>query len=275
MTLNLTPPSCTSFDLLPPPEEMLRSYVQEKKRKNSRWSLQMWGRELGLTNKATLSNILSGRTLPSKKLMQSLARSLQLNSNQRKVFFLLIDAKKTKSAKEAASLRKRALIHYQLERFSTLEEDLFSTKLSPASFWMKEFFRGKTKGTPQDFKSALRLGSNTLEQELSSIQDLDVTLVMNLPHFYEYAPVQSQECVIRFHEQSAELAKEAVRKIPREERAFSSTVIRLKKSDLPKLQAYLDQARKKFALEYSTAETNETAVFQINVQAFPVTKWKK
>lgn len=154
---------------------------------------------------------------------------MELSPSQAKAMLALFNAKKTNSLKVKRPLQNRINTLIKLQKFQNLQTSTFTSALSPITFWLKAFITNNKKPDLQQFLSRIRIQS-IKDKESGLLKDQDIQTALALPHYFNVSPTQSKIEIRNFHVKAAEIALEAIRTIPREERFFSTSIFRMSKS---------------------------------------------
>jgi uncharacterized protein (TIGR02147 family) len=79
----------------------------------------------------------------------------------------------------------------------------------------------------------------------------------------------AQEALKRFHEQMIQIALDSIRTVPVQEREIAGSTFAFSSSDLPRAKEWLRRIKSEFVREFES-ERNGDAVYQVNVQFFPL-----
>lgn len=259
--------------------EFIRSYYLEKKKLNPHYTVPSFARDLGVS-KSYLWRLLNGeRPLTVKQAIQ-MAAILGLTAKRTDDLIAQIVLESGKNSKVSKVLRAKvenrktaaeSLTHYDIERFKVISQ---WQHLAILNLIRVKGFRASSAWI------AKRLGISTLEAEDSVDRLLKVGLVKRerstLKRTEQQFFVNSQKpsvAMSKHLEQMSDKAKEAMKDTSQEafqNRFIAGITLPADPAKIAQLKARLQEIQMEF-LEPITSQEN-TAVYQINLQLFPLTQ---
>lgn len=264
------------------PVEFLNYELRERQKKNPRFSLRAWARQVGYANPSYLSHVLKKERKLKMELASKLANNLSLEGKSRRYFELLVMGSATGNEHEKKMYTDllRGLRPKKVPQINDLSLELFSlisdwyhlaivemTQLN--DFQGTEAFIQKRLGGQLDKRTIrdavdrlVRLGliqrdeSGNLSRasENDNVIDLDV----------------SSEAIREHHRQWLEMAKQALQQQTKDERDFCSTTFSFSLKNMEKVREILREAHRKIRDLNESTEGEE--LYQLNTNFFRVTK---
>lgn len=244
-------------------------------------SIAQWSRQLQLKSPRTLGMIIQGDRYLSPTLANSIAKDLELNGDEKRMFELMTtrdrlldkgqDTADIQLEMEQIKLsrRKRKLMdstfQNQLERWFILAiQQLLPTdeiELTPQS--ISERFNRKF--TPKDAENALRF---LVEKGFASY-DQDGRLRRADHHPTVSTADVKSEHIQRYHDKMLHLAHDALARLPVADRDFESLTLAYDRQDLPKIKHFIREFRDRFDAKFE--QVGSADVGQLSIQFFPLT----
>jgi uncharacterized protein (TIGR02147 family) len=268
------------------PIAFLNSHFRERQKRNPKFSLRAWARQMGYQNPSLLFQVLKGERRLKMDLALKLAANLQLKGKALRYFELIVLARTCQTDTERRVFESM-LAKLRPKKFQTLNVltlDMFTaaaewyhwailamTELAdfnPDPAWIQERLDGELD--KRTIKAAwdrlLRVGLMVQREdgryELATDEDNPIFMQNEIP----------SEAIRQFHLQMIEKAKLAVTQQTIEERILRSTTISFKRENLPQVHEIINEAHKQL-LELASKPDGEE-VYQLNSQFFRLTKKK-
>lgn len=263
--MRLSPPGMQSGYYL----KKLKEDFSRKKRGNAFYSLRAYARDLGI-HPSTLSQVLLGnRPLPLKNANRVLER-LSLNAKERTLF---VD-----------SLGKRHATIDQIpipgrdERF-LLDEAYFQIIAEWEHYAVLTLFDcAKFEPTLDHISERLHISKTRAEVVLDNLLQYGLlkrgangALAKAHPSVRTTEDVASQ-ALRASHRETLEIGKEKLQTVPMDLRDFSSMMVALDLSNLPKAKTVIREFRRKMLELLKTGK--RTDVYQLAIQFYPLTRRK-
>ncbi|MBD3419091.1 MAG: TIGR02147 family protein [Chitinivibrionales bacterium] len=263
------------------PMEYLNAVIEEKRRQSNGCTLRSISNKLGYKSSASLSLILRGKMRISERTKKNLITYLKLNKAEAEYFLLLVC-----SGQAENPLEKQALLASVHEKQSASPRAVHSGQYSLYSKWYLNALRNVL--TYIDVKKNYRQIAGhfspplTTEQVKQGLQQL---LRLDLIHRDKKGFLRPKDRLIsttkkgnlekmlrRYHTQSLELGKKAVKKVPDPYKQMSTLTVSLSAGGLHKALDTVGRCRKKI-LKIVEEEKNANATFHFIFNTFPVTKF--
>jgi len=262
----------------------LNSHVSFMRKSHKNWSIGLWAKQLQISSTAVLSNILNGKRNPGKSIQSKLIHSLKLHGNNKLYFLDLIRLNKVADDPRlcVAMMDKLSRIHPN-GKFLHLDESTFSSISKWYYYAIREMVR-----LPH-FKEDPKWIVNNLQFKVS-IKDVEKCLhdLLKLKLIYRDSAGKlkggietikttndvSSAGLKNFHSEMIQNSLEAMHAFDVKERDITSRTINIRQENLPKLKEYIKEFRDKIS-ELFEEESQGTHTYQLNVQAFPLSKGVK
>lgn len=269
------------------PVEFLKSVLEKKKARNSRFSLRAWARQLGYENPSFISHILNGHRKLNFELVEKISSNLNLNEKSKKYFELLVLMKNCRSESESKiysvvleSLRG----HVPPEDSQILDVDIFQL----ISEWHHSALLQIVK--LRDFQNDLeyitsRLGNGLSAQTVSESLDrlIRLGLLEISPEDGKLRRTQEKAVSVEssvpsgairsFHKQMLAKAKNAIEDQAIDERDLRSTTVTIEAEKYPQFLEIIRRAHLEI-LKLSADGTGDE-VYQMNTQFFRITEKRR
>src|ERR1700733_9160194 len=93
--------------------EFLQAIFDERKKKNSRYSLRSFARSLGMTH-SYLSSLLSGKKAPTLTRSNEIALKLRLDSQESELFFELVEKRPRRPTRDMLAMSEVGADHMSI-----------------------------------------------------------------------------------------------------------------------------------------------------------------
>jgi len=258
----------------------LSAHYEDAKRKNPRWSYEVWTRKLGLKNNSSIIKIISGQREAGPSITRKLVDYFRFANNERLYFHDLIRLSKAKKDPQlAVTLMQKIQKSFPGQKQRLLNENEFSAISHWWFYAVRQMTKLKTfrndpkwiskklkfKVQPKEIRKAINI---LLELELIK-RDGAKNLRFSNENIHTSHDVVS-EAIKRFHEEMLLNARIAVRSVSIVEREISGQTITISKENISKAKALIRTFEEEFCKILGTGSADE--VYQLNVQFFPLTK---
>lgn len=264
--------------------KFLTTHFLQQKEKNPSWSYGSWAKLLKLGGTAVLTNIINGKRNPGPKLCDCFSEYFRFSTNERDYFESLVHLEK---AKDRTSELHLALLE-KMEKFNPggTYRKLNNSDYKVLTRWYAGAIREMTHF--KDFHENIheikkRLIYDVPEHEIiQTIEDLiSIGLLVrdkngklsSSGYTHVMGDDVSNEAWMESDEKTLDFIKEAVRKIPFEERDFRSLTFSIRNEDIPRAMDYIRSVTHKFCDIFHKEPGDE--VYQFSVQLIPMTKKEK
>ncbi|MBL7664757.1 MAG: TIGR02147 family protein [Bacteriovoracaceae bacterium] len=262
------------------PNLFLRAAWEEKKKKNSAFSLRGWARQMGLRSHTPLQLIIKGDRQVPKKYIPFFIQSLNLDASESLYFETLTNYSRSKNDFEKnfyfSRLQKlgakRPLETIEFQHYEFLRDPLNIAILEmislpnfqedPAWIVSQLFFTSNVQDVKNSINRLIELG----------LMDRNETgkLVRSYQHVSSPHDIR-QFAVKEYHKGISELAIKAVYEQDVEEREFNGYAFNIKKADLARAKKMIREFGQSFVREFEVTEDAD-AVYQFNIQFFNLLK---
>ena len=257
--------------------EFLKADFQERKSRNPAFSIRAMAAKLEL-NSSTLTRIFNEKRNIGKNLMPRFVKFLGLRSREAEYFYHLVTFCQAKSEhqrmaeyRELAHLRNGRVKEVAQSRYAFYEEWYFSAVRELLRFYP---FSGDYQAlgkmldppiTVQEAKRAinllLKLGFIDHFNHAFAVRDTSIST----------GEVWQGTAIQRFHQETLGKAVEAVERIPRQERDFSTMTMCYSAEGYKKARELLKRTREELA-RIEECDPQRNRVYQVNMQLFPLSK---
>lgn len=257
--------------------DILRSRLQLRLKRNPRYSLRAYAKDLGVSP-GRLSEILSGKQGLSASSATKIAQRLGLNQVESSHFCNLVEAQDARSLKkkilaqkalqneEALSLSRKILseaefspiaswVHMAIMELTNIVSDLsvdaIAKRLGLARLRVSEAFNALVKG---GFLIKRKSKWEQTEKNLSTTEDLPSSVIVS------------------YHQEILDKAAIAIEQQSVSERDFSSLMISLNESELKEYKELIRAFRKKINNKAESSTTSKDQIYNLSIQFFRITE---
>jgi uncharacterized protein (TIGR02147 family) len=260
----------------------LREYFTEKKRQNKAFSLKTLADCAGFKARDYLLRVMNGSRNLSQSGVCMLSQALRLSEKEANYFASLVGFNQAKSPKEKeffyeqmSTLRKYG--HHQKlrdEQFESLSEWYYCAirSLLPVIDFKDDFAALARFLDPPISASQAKKAVQALERLGLIHRTTDGRYESAVPAMTTGDEVSSV-ALMRFHRQSLDLARRALELYPSIMRDVSGVTMSLSAAGYEKVKDEIRRFRKRI-MDVASADCAEDAVFQLNLQLFPLSKRK-
>lgn len=262
----------------------LSAYYEDSKKKNLRWSYEVWTRKLGLKNNSSIIKIICGQREPGPKITRKLVDYFKFNNDQKVYFEDLIRLSK---AKKDPALSVTLMQKIQKQFPHCKQRLLDNEEFSAISHWWFYAVRQMTKlkmftddpkwisknlnfkVPPKEIRKAINI---LLRLGLLEREEKNHNLKFSKENIQTATDIAS-EAIKRFHEEMLLNARSAIRSVNITEREISGQTITISKDNISKARALIRAFEEEFCNLFDTDRADE--VYQLNIQFFPLTHVNK
>ena len=266
------------------PIAFLNSHFREKQKKNPKFSLRAWARQMGYQNPSLLFQVLRGERRLKMDLAMKLATNMQLKGKALRYFELIV-LNRTCQTEAEKRVYEAMLTKMRPKKFQELHH-LSAEMFLAASDWYHWAILAMV--VLPDFEPDVewmhrRLEGDVDKRTLKAAWErlLRLRLVSQGPdgkyrrgdHENNILFIASQvpsAAIRQYHSQMIEKARAAVETQTVEERLLWGATMPIRKENLPKVAEILAEAHKQ-VMELEAPENGEE-VYQLNSQFFRLTK---
>jgi uncharacterized protein (TIGR02147 family) len=251
--------------------EFLKSHLDDRCRRNSRYSLRAFARDLKMSP-SHLSEIMNGQAFPSRDKTREISSVLGVSKSLSEKICDLLDANHSKIEWRRIAAQGRldaAEDDDSLYYYSQDEAQYVSGIIHPSILACLEFTNPPQ--TPAQIGQVLGESVGEIEQALARLERIgaveyldDGTLVVTRTRTRVNDGV-AKESVLEFHRQFSEFILTAHSHQPRTDRHCDGIVYALSKEAVPEFKKILDDAKRKLT-ELSRQYERKDAVYFVNLQ---------
>lgn len=259
------------------PQDFLRDYIEARKKVRSTFSVREFSSRAGFRSSGALSMVLTGKRQLSLDSASRIAEVVKLKWKEKQYFFLLVRKSQAKNPSEKNKIRDEIL----KSRFRTRKNRLANQQYRFLSHWYYPAIyllvgeRASAKHV-ESFDRLLGRGltKEQIQQALKDMQELGLLKLERGVYRQLHAHLTTDDDIqesatYEFLSQMMELAKMAF-ELPSEEREFGSITLEIPPSEWPWLKERIREFRQEITDRFGESR-NSSGLFQVNIQAFPLT----
>lgn len=275
--LRQTASTMTVFDFLDPAAFLEELYLRAKADRKD-YSYLKFAKELGLPETNMVRLFIRGARLLSEASARTICGALGFERGARAYFVGMVVARASRSPERREQARRR-LLELQKER---VDAGLDSERIEFFESWINPVVReilridaaARTEAEGIAALSAVPLTRAQVEKALSILLRLGLANDANgkinaSPEqvFLPTDPPSGKLSLIEFHRQQLELSKEALVRVPEEERQFHALTLCVSEESFRKIEVRLVEFCQQ-VMERETLSQERTVVVQFNTQFF-------
>ena len=267
-------------------QELLAYIYSERKKQTKPYSYRIFSSELGFGESNYMHLICTQRRQLSLRSAHLVASRLGLHGERRTWFLSLVEhtagrdqAQRSEGIEKAYEARRKTLTSElsrdEMEFFgkwyhSVIRELASHDEFSSDPKWICQQLRPRItmEQAKQSIELQLRLGYLQYDESLQRII---------IPQSHIRVPEGVTNLAIhKFHQEMLQLSERSLSEIEVHERDLSAVTLQLNAEHIPAIKEILREARKKIvALSETTRGSESAAVFQLNMQLFPVSEFSR
>jgi uncharacterized protein (TIGR02147 family) len=257
----------------------LREFYEDRKRANPRFSHRMIAQKVGFRSSGLFAQILSGQTNLSESMVERFLPFLGLEAQEADYFRLLVrfnQAKSYRAKRDALEL----LLKYDQVRVRTLEASQYEYYGSWVPSAVRAIigfggFRGdfaalRRRLDPAVTVAEVRRAVELLER-LGLVRRKDDGEWEVVDEFISTGSETRSVAVRNYHGVVMDLARQAMERLPREERNASTVTVGVTAKGWETISRRIDELRREI-LEIARDAEEADRVYQVNIHAFPLTR---
>lgn len=265
--------------------KFLRDYIHEKKLLNKAFSFKMLADRAGFKARDYILRVMNGTRNLSQSGVCMLSQAIRLSEKDADYFANLVGFNQAKTSKEKEFFYNKivAVRQHGHGRVQKLRSDQFEY----LSQWHYSALRSLLPVI--DFKDDYAALGRFLDPPLTPGEAkktvrllLQLGIILRSDSGKYTVPASSLStgedlasvALTQFHRQSLDLARRALDYFPVSERDISGVTLSLSRQGYEKIREEARLFRKR-AMEIAADDSNETGVYQVNIQLFPLSKRKK
>jgi uncharacterized protein (TIGR02147 family) len=267
-------------------QELLAHIYSERKKETKPYSYRMFSSELGFGESNYMHLICTQRRQLSLRSAHTVASRLGLHGERRTWFLSLVEhtagrdqAQRSEGIEKAYAARRKTLASElsrdEMEFFgkwyhSVIRELAASEEFSPDPKWICQQLRPRitVEQAKHSLELQLRLGYLQFDENLQRVI---------IPQSHIRVPEGVTNLAIhKFHQEMLQLSERSLSEIEAYERDLSAVTLHLNGEQINAVKEILREARKKIvALSEGLNCSDGAAVFQLNMQLFPVSEFSR
>lgn len=267
-------------------QELLAYIYSERKKQTKPYSYRIFSSELGFGESNYMHLICTQRRHLSLRSAHLVASRLGLHGERRTWFLSLVEhtagrdqAQRSEGIEKAYEARRKTLTSElsrdEMEFFgkwyhSVIRELASHDEFSSDPKWICQQLRPRItmEQAKQSIELQLRLGYLQYDESLQRII---------IPQSHIRVPEGVTNLAIhKFHQEMLQLSERSLSEIEVHERDLSAVTLQLNAEHIPAIKEILREARKKIvALGENLDRSDRAAVFQLNMQLFPVSEFNR
>ncbi len=255
--------------------DVLRQELIERCRKNGRYSLRAFARDLAI-EPARLSNVLNGKKGLSRDSASKLSLKLGLNKKDKEFFCDLVESEHGRNPGTRTAAKSSVERYFKDQQINVLTVDAFKAVADWYHFAILQLMK------LDNYKEDISWISNTLgiqtfqtEDALMRLERLALIEKRGDRHFPTGAYIASpdgipNEAVRKFHEQILQKATTAIYTQPTNERDLNSHVFPIDSREIDTARDMIRQFSKDFMKKFTSSEKSDR-VYCMSTQFFNLT----
>lgn len=260
--------------------EFLREYYEAARAKDKKFSFRFFSRVAGFKSSGSILKVMNGQTNLSAEAIHNIATAIKLNKEEREFFENLVGFNQAKTAQERQLFAQNLLKSQTYRKLKPLNAANFKY----FSQWHYAAIRElvdlpEFKEDPEWIASKL-IGSITIAEVKEALKELQLLNVLGrdekgklkiLDLHITSGDEVSFSGAANCHRQFLNLASESIDSVPREKRDLSAMTLGISAEMAKKVKTMVQEFRKEL-VEAVSSDTSSEAVYQLNMQFFPLTQ---
>jgi uncharacterized protein (TIGR02147 family) len=261
--------------------KLLKDLYNERKAQNPFFSYRVMGRKVGFTSAGFFSKILQGKANISLKTALEFAKLFKLKKYELHYFEMLVQFNQAKTHDEKKYFFEKLISMKQTKGKNLVPEqyELFSRWYYVVIREILDFY--PFYGDYKELSTMVVPAVKEAEAKKAIIVLEKLGLIAKNPDgYYERADAvistgdEWKSLAIRnFQMETADLAKQAIRNIPNQERDISTLTLSISSKTLESVRERIKQMRREL-LELARADAFADRVHHVNIHVFPVSRSK-
>lgn len=260
--------------------DYLKDLYSYKKLLDPKFSYEIWSKQLGLSNKSFLRQIIVGRRSLTEATIALFCNNLDLDSSEKEYFSLLVLYSKARSSEQrnlyGRKLRELIYLGYPQEEIP-LQPDFVLKPLYPRLQTLLGF--ADLEKSPEALAKLLNIPVAEIQEGLNLLQKLNLaepTPILDKIQWqgktkaFKVPDDIGNQALLDYHQQSLLDAIKA-RRLEKTERRYRSLLLALKSEDFQEFLDDLEVFVKQSFHKYDSKEFSDRKLFQINFNLHAVT----
>ena len=258
----------------------LKDHFDLKKRNNPRFTFSVWAGQIGVANRAVLSNIVNGKRNPGPSVSAKISDYFSFSEQQKVYFQDLIALKKVEKRPELAlAIMQKLKKNSPNKSIKFVDEAVYNTISSWHYITIREMILlphfQEDEAWIQD-KLAYKVSLYEIKKCLSDLLELDLVKRNESTGKLETTTTVLQsttdipiEGLKKYHSSMIEFAKDSIRNVDLDKRDITARTMNIPEASLPQLKEYIKEFRSKCE-DLFAQNTSDSKTYQLNVQLFPL-----
>jgi uncharacterized protein (TIGR02147 family) len=259
--------------------EYLRDYFSERKKSDPSFSHRWLAGRLGLATSNFMLLVIQGKRNMSQSVCMRLSDTLRHTRKEAEYFEAMVGFCQAKSVHEKQQFYARMRVLRGKLKIKRIEEKQYEYYESWYNPVIRELVAEPGLASSPDNLAKVLLPAITSAQARRSVELLvELGFVRKRGATYEQCdPIIATDrevnsfAVAGFHKAMGTLAVEAVDRVPKHERNFTASTIRISAGTFDRIRRRIEDLRKEL-LALAQADDSGDRVYQLNFQVFPVTR---
>lgn len=255
--------------------QFLQDCYQFRKKHSSRFSYDLWAKELNANNKSYVRMMVLGKRPINTKMIEAFANNLGLESTDRDYFFVLVQYTQSKSQENKNLFGQKliALLRTELDQLEIQQHyDFLSNPLLPRLQVCLSFH--DLDQEPNHLAWLLGVSSIQIDKGLQKLVELGLIVRRDgryhpLKKSFKIPDQFGDLGLELFYTANLEAAKEAIR-LPKEKRRFKSLFLPLNKSEFEEFLKNLQNFAHDQLSKFNADQYADRALYQVHFNIIPV-----
>jgi uncharacterized protein (TIGR02147 family) len=257
----------------------LEAHYKFRKKTTKGFSYESWANELDIKSRSLLRMMVTGERSVTRNFAQTIEKSLSLNADERKYYFLLVDYCRAEVEEQKNSLWKKMVVlmdcHLPAEDISSV--GFISSHLLPKIQTLLSF--EDLIKTSENISVILGAPVQQVENCLLQLQELSLVRrsaenvhewTTDIKRFKVPETIQ-HESLKNYYIKAFQDSIEAI-ELPPETRKFRSLLIPLNKKEYAEVLEKLEDAYREILNQYKAETIEGRRLYQLNTSLFPLSK---
>jgi len=242
------------------------------------FSHRKFSKKAGFRTPSIITSVVKGRRGLSIVGAHKVAKAFELLEDEKAYFLKMVKIQKTKNAEVKSQLVNELLEH----KLMADQRPIGPSEYQYFSNWQNVLIRELINAGAKTFAEIKRnlLPDITDEQIYASVKQLTELGLVELRdgdlisrhRYLNSNSDDSADYIIDFKEKMISKSIDALKKFPSSIKEMRCATFSLDSSLIPQLKQDINEAISKLAFEYEQRSIKKNAVFQLNIQAFPLTR---
>ncbi|MCB0407080.1 MAG: TIGR02147 family protein, partial [Bdellovibrionales bacterium] len=263
--------------------EFLRDFYDAKKEASHAYSYRVFAQKADLGSSGHLKMVMDGQRNLTQETVRKYLKGLSLkNKKDVKLFELLVKYNQCKDPLEKVSLFNQVVSEKNRKGLSLLEKHQFqflSSWYHIVIYVMADFEDFQPDPEWIRSKMLFRISQPQIETAIDDLKRLGLLVEENgrLKQAKGAITVPDEiksTAIPKYHDSMLDLAKEALKNLPVDEREFNGVTLPICQSSLAYIKERIREFRKEIN-EYASNLESPDEVYQLNIQLLPMTRREK